>query len=173
MRQLMRDDAGQFLAAERLHQPGGDGDGGVLRIAAGGKRVRLRIVHQEHARHRQFGPRGKLADHAIQLGRGARIDLMRAIHRQHHAVGIPVGKQIGRRGDDQRDHRAARPADQIADAHEQAGETGQQDRGSQIAHRFLQQPRHRAALHHSNGNARRPYARRADATPRRVPNARV
>ena len=59
VREFMRDHAGEFLAAERLHQPGGHGDGGVLRIAAGGERIGLRIVHQEDARHRQAGASGE------------------------------------------------------------------------------------------------------------------
>ena len=55
MRQLVRDHAGDFLAAEMLQQTGGHGDGGILRIASGGERVRLRVVHQVNARHRQAG----------------------------------------------------------------------------------------------------------------------
>ena len=101
MRELVRDHAGELLAAERLHKAGGHGDRGVLRIAAGGEGVGLRIVHHEDARHRQAGAPGELGDEPDQLGRGARVDLVGAVHRQHHAVGVPVGEQIGR-GRDQR-----------------------------------------------------------------------
>ena len=62
------------------------------------------------------------------------VDLMGAVHRQHHAVRIPVGEQVGRGRDHERDQRAAGAADQIADAHEEAGETGQQNGSLQIAH---------------------------------------
>ena len=51
------------------------------------------------------------------------------MHRQHHAVGIPVGEQVHAGRDDERDHRAGRAADQIANAHEQAGEAREQDGG--------------------------------------------
>jgi hypothetical protein len=50
---------------------------------------------------------------------------MGAVHRQHHAVRVPVGEQIGRGSNHKRNHCAASAADEIADAHEEAGETGQ------------------------------------------------
>ena len=53
--ELVRDHAGDLLASTAFEQTGGDGDGGVLRIAAGGEGVGLRIVHQVDARHRQAG----------------------------------------------------------------------------------------------------------------------
>ena len=133
----MGDHAAELLAAERLHEPGGHGDRGVLRIPAGGERVRLRVVHQEHPRHRQSGPSGERGHEVHQIGRGARIDLMGAVHRQHHPIRIPVGEEVGRRRDQQRDGGAAGAADQIADAHEQGRETGQQDRRSEVVHRHL------------------------------------
>jgi hypothetical protein len=55
MSELVRDHARKLLAAELVHQPGGDRNRGILGIAPGGKRVGLRLVHQEHARHRQAG----------------------------------------------------------------------------------------------------------------------
>ena len=134
VRELVRDHAGELLAAERLHQARGHGDRGVLRIAAGGERVGLRLVHHEHARHRQAGAAGQLGHEMDEIGRAVAVDLMGAVHRQHHAVRIPVGEQVGRGGDHERDHGAAGAADQIADAHEEAGETGQQNGSLQIAH---------------------------------------
>ncbi len=66
MRELVRDHAGKLLAAELLHQARGDGDRGVLRIAAGRERIGLRLVHQEHARHRQRGALRELGDQIVQ-----------------------------------------------------------------------------------------------------------
>jgi hypothetical protein len=86
MRELVRDHAGEFLAAELAHQAGGDGDGRVLGIAAGRERIGLRLVHQEHARHRQPGAARKLGDETDQFGRAATVDLMGAVHREHHAI---------------------------------------------------------------------------------------
>ena len=60
--------------------------------------------------------------------------------RQHHAVGVPVGEEIGRRGNDERDHGAAGTADQIADAHEQGGEACEQHCGTKIVHGRLPRP---------------------------------
>ena len=68
-----------------LQQAGGHRDRGVLGIAAGGERVGLRIVHEVDARHRQSGALRKLAHQTHEVGRRALVDLLRAVHRQHHA----------------------------------------------------------------------------------------
>ena len=135
MCEFVGDHAGELLARERLDETGGHRNRRVLRIASGGKGVRLRIIHQEDARHRQAGAPGEFADETDKLGRGMAVDLMGAVHRQHHAVRVPVGEQIGRRRDHERDNRASGAADQIADAHEQASEAGQQNCGFKIVHR--------------------------------------
>ena len=142
MRKFVRDHAGEFLAAELLHQARTHRDRRVLRIAAGGERIGLRLVDDEHARHRQAGAAGQLGHEMDEVGRAVAVDLMGAVHRQHHAVRIPVGKQVHRGRDHERDHRTAGAADQIADAHEEAGETGQKNGSLQIAHcRLLARPR--------------------------------
>jgi hypothetical protein len=79
MREFMRDHAGELLAAELLHQPGGDGDRRVFGIAAGRKGVGLPFIHHEHARHRQASARGKLDDEIEKLGRAVAVDLMGAV----------------------------------------------------------------------------------------------
>ncbi|MEY9123584.1 hypothetical protein ABIA09_003146 [Bradyrhizobium yuanmingense] len=142
MRELVRNHAGELLAAELVHQTGGDGDRGVFRIAAGGERVGLDLIHHEHARHRQAGTARKLGDEADQLRRGRTIDFMGAVHRQHHAVGVPVGEEVGCGGNDERDHGARGASDQIADAHEQGGQASEQHCGTKIVHgRLLGRPR--------------------------------
>ena len=69
-----------------------------------------------------------------QVRRGRVIDLLRAVHRQHHPVGIPVAEQIHRGRDDECDHRAGLAADQKADAHEQGRQPRQQNGRPQIVH---------------------------------------
>ena len=59
MRQLMRHDAGHLLIAQLLEQPGGGGHRGVLRVAAGGEGVGLRVVDQIDLRHRQAARRAR------------------------------------------------------------------------------------------------------------------
>ena len=126
VRELVGDDAGELFAGELLRETHGDGDGGVVRVAAGGKRIGLRLVHQKHARHRQAGAGGQVGDEVIEIGRAVAIDLMDAVHRQHHAVTIPVREQVHAGGDDQRDQRAGLAADQEADAHEKRSEACEQ-----------------------------------------------
>ncbi|MGY4298102.1 hypothetical protein ACVWXN_006197 [Bradyrhizobium sp. i1.4.4] len=103
-------------------------------LRPGRERVGLRLVHYEHTRHRQRGAARKLGDEPDQLRRAGAVDLMGAVHAEHHAVGVPVGEEIGRGGNDERDHGAGGTADQIADAHEQGGEAGEQHCGTQIVH---------------------------------------
>ena len=69
-----------------------------------------------------------------EIGRAVSVDLKGAVHRQHHAVGIPIGEQVDSGRDSERDQHAAGSADQIADAHEEAGKTGQKNGSLQIAH---------------------------------------
>ena len=72
VRELVRDHAGELLAAQLVHQAGGHGDGGVLRIAAGGERVRLVLMHDEDARHRQLRVARELRDQVEEVRRRAR-----------------------------------------------------------------------------------------------------
>ena len=72
--------------------------------------------------------RGQRLDHAIEIGRAARIDSAGALHRQHHLVGVPVGEEIGAERHAERDDHAAGAADEIADRHEQRGQRRKQDR---------------------------------------------
>ena len=59
MSQFMGDHTGEFLLTQDFHQTAGDGDRCILRVASRGEGIGLRIVHDEHFRHRQFGPRGE------------------------------------------------------------------------------------------------------------------
>ena len=75
-----------------------------------------------------------------EVGRAVAVDLMGTVHRQHHAVRIPVGEQVCRGGDHERDHGPAGAANQIADAHEECGEACEQKRGAEIVHGCLPRP---------------------------------
>ena len=143
MAELVREHAGKLLLVHGAKQAGGDGDGGILRITPGGKRVRLRVVHDIDPRHRQPGRCRKLAHQCVQLGRRAFVDRARAVHRQHHLVRVPIGEQVHRRGHDERHDHASLAGDQKADPHEQGGQHCEQDGGAQIAH--LSPPRSRDA----------------------------
>ena len=135
VRELMRDHAGEFLAAERLHQarwsrrpPRSRGCGRSQRHWAGLRPSRTRAASAGRRATASSATRSKSSG-ALLL-----VDLMGAVHRQHHAVRVPVGEQIGRGRDHERDQGAAGAADQIADAHEQAGETGQEHCRLEIVH---------------------------------------
>ncbi len=137
MRQLVRDHAGEFFTVQHLQQAGRHRHRGVMGIAPGRERVGLRIIHQIDLRHRQLRAARKLGHHPEQFRRAALIDLLGTVHRQHHAVRVPVGKHICRGGDHQRHHGAARSADQIADPHEQGRQPGKQNRSFEITHFLL------------------------------------
>jgi hypothetical protein len=57
------------------------------------------------------------------------------MHGKHHLVGVPVGEQIGRHRDEERDDHSALAPDDIADRQEQPGERRQQQRRSHVVHR--------------------------------------
>ena len=104
--ELMREHAGKLVAIQPLEQPGGDRDGGMLGIAPGGKGVGLRIVHDVDLGHGQARVRRELPHQPVELGRRALVHLARAIHGEHHLVGVPIGEQVHRRGDEKGDHHA-------------------------------------------------------------------
>ena len=120
MRQLVRDDAGDLLLIQALQQAGRHGDGGVLRIAAGGEGVGLRRLHDDR-RAASAGRRAAPArcTMAIELRRaGARRPPGR------RACAAPACRNSSRRrrscpARSPSDQHAALAADQIADGQEQ------------------------------------------------------
>ena len=145
VRKFVRDDSRKFIARKHAEQPGCDCDGTMLRIAPGGEGIRLRIVHHKDARHRKLSALGEFGHHVNEFGGGVLVDFLGALRRQHKLVGIPVRYEIRRRGDKEGDHRTARSADQIADQHEQGGQTSEQNCGAQVAHRHPRSVQHLAA----------------------------
>jgi hypothetical protein len=63
----MGEHAGDLLRREQAHEPGVDGDGGMLRIAPGGEGVGLIVVDHVDLGHRQAGALGEIAHQAIEL----------------------------------------------------------------------------------------------------------
>ena len=134
MGELMAQHAGDLLRRQQAHEAGVDGDGGMLRIAAGGEGVGLIVVDHVDLGHRQAGALGEIAHQGIEL-RGARlVDLPRAIHGQHHAVGIPIGEEVHRQGDEEGDDHALAPGDEIADGDEDPGEGCEKQHGADVGH---------------------------------------
>ena len=62
---LVRDDALQFLAIQRIEQPARDRDRRVPRTAAGRERVRIRVGHDVDGRPRQAGRDRHLVDDVL------------------------------------------------------------------------------------------------------------
>jgi len=133
----MRHDARHLVAVQALQQPGGRGDGGVGRVAARREGVGLGVVDQVDLGHRHAGAPGQAFHDAVELAAARRVEGLGAIHAQHDLVGVPVGEQIGDRGDAERDHHAGRAADQIADHAEQRGQRRDQQAGANSIHGLL------------------------------------
>jgi hypothetical protein len=107
----------------------------VLGIAAGCECVRLRLVDQVDARHRQFGTLGKLLHETIEPGRALRVDFARAVHAQDHRIREPVGEKVHASAEEERDQHSLRSANRSADGAEERHDRGhQQARLQQIAH---------------------------------------
>jgi hypothetical protein len=121
--------AAQLALAEHLQDAGGGRDGGVLGVAAGGEGVGLVFVDDVNLGHRQLGPAGQLAHHVVEVGRAGFVHLLRVVHAQHHLVGEPVGEDVHRAAEDQREEHPGLPADHGADRPEEGDDSGHQDRG--------------------------------------------
>ena len=64
---LVGQHAAQLVPVEHLEDALGDGDGGVLGVAAGGERVGLHLGADVELRHRHAGLLGQLADDRVVL----------------------------------------------------------------------------------------------------------
>ena len=137
MGELVGDHAGDFLAREHLQQAGRRRHRRVLGVASGCECIGLRIVHEIDPRHGQAGAAGEILHEVHEVGGRGLVDLMGVVHRQHQLVRIPVAGEVHAGGDEERDHGAACAADEVADPHEQGGEPGQQNGGTQIVHGSL------------------------------------
>ncbi len=68
MRQLVTEHPLQLIGAQGLEDAGGDGDGGVLGVAAGGEGVGLGGLDDVDAWHRHLGPGDQGAHDGVDLG---------------------------------------------------------------------------------------------------------
>ncbi len=111
MREFMGDDTGKFLLSHDLHQTAGDGHRRIFRVAPRCKGIGLRVVHDEDLRHRQFRPHGQIR-HQTHKRRCLLLRyLARAIHLEHHLVGVPIGESVHADGNDKGNNHARRTAD--------------------------------------------------------------
>ena len=67
VRELVGEHAAQLVLVDDLQQALRHGDGGVLGVAAGRERVRLRGGADVDGRHRHVGPLGQVADDRVEL----------------------------------------------------------------------------------------------------------
>ena len=134
MGQFMRHDTGDLLRRQDAQQAAGRRHRCVFRITPRRKRVGLVRIDDIDLRHRQASTIGKLFDRAVKPRRRARIDFGRAVHRQHHPVGIPVGEHVHAHCDGKGDQHAGRPAEHKADADEQGRHPGEKNGCLQVVH---------------------------------------
>ena len=134
MGQLVRHHAGHFLAAEIAQQAGGRGHGGMLRVAAGREGVRLVLVDQVDARHRQASALRQLVDDIEQLGRVLGPDFLGVGHAQDHLVAVPVGEEVHAQRDDEGDDEAGLASHEIAGHQEETRQRGEQEGGLEVIH---------------------------------------
>ena len=132
--QLMCDHPGQLLSCQAAQQARGHGHRRIFGVAPGGKSIGLRRVDQIDLGLGHPGVSGQIRNHSVQPHPISRCHRLGIVHPQHHAVGVPPCEGIHRRGHHQGDHRAACPADQIADAHEQRGHCRHQHCRFYVAH---------------------------------------
>ena len=134
VRKLVAHDGADLAAVEHGEKARGGGDGGVGRVAAGGEGVGLVALDDGDLGHGQAGALGHVA-HVIGIGAHAGIgmvwsDFLRAVHREHDLVGVPVADQVADKGHGKGDRHAGRAANEIADADEQGRQRRQEHEGA-------------------------------------------
>ena len=126
MAQFMGNHSLQFLPAQYVHDAAGDGDGGMLRITAGGKGVGRGIVHQVDPRFGNIGLPGQVFHQTVQFRGLIKRDLPGPVHFKSEFVAVPVGKEIESRCYQQSENHALLTGHQAAADHQQSGEGGHQ-----------------------------------------------
>ena len=134
MRHFVGHHAGQFVAGQDAADAGSDGDGGVLRVAAGGESVGRQIVNFVHFGHRHIGQMGLFRYQPIQLRVVVLGDGPRVGHTQGDAVAEPVGAEVHHQRKQQRNDDAGLPAQGAADGQQQPGQQHQQEKGFDGVH---------------------------------------
>ena len=83
--ELVGEDAAQLVLGEQFGDPAGDGDRGVLGVAAGGEGVGLVLGDHVEARHRQAGARRQFAHDLVEPRRFGLLDRLGAAHLQRQS----------------------------------------------------------------------------------------
>jgi hypothetical protein len=114
VRQLVRQHPLELLLGHVLENAGRHGDDGVLGIPPGGERVGLLVRrHRDHG-HGESGALTQPVDHGVQLRRLLWSYDLRSVHPQDHFVREEVHPEVQEGSEDQRDHQALRPTQQLA-----------------------------------------------------------
>jgi hypothetical protein len=118
MAEFVGENAGELFVVDARQQPRCHADGGVFGVASGGESVRLGVLHDINLGHRQTGLAGKLTHEMDELRCACLVLFDGAVHRQHHAVGIPVGEEVGAGRKEEGDQHAGRATHEVADDQE-------------------------------------------------------
>jgi len=131
VRELVRDDALQLQLRQLAEQAGGDGDGGVSWVAAGGEGVGRVLLDHVDAGHGLAGADAEVLHDVVEVGVFLLRHLPRLRDAQHEAVARAHGPEArqhhGHRGggrDDARGH-GGEPQRQADDGNEHAGDQRQ------------------------------------------------
>ena len=123
--------ARQFAFGHEAQNALGDRDRGVLRVAAGGERIRALVRNDVQLGHRQPGARGQGVDDAVELGCLGFADLVGAVHAEDDLVRKPIAAEVHDDGEDEGDHQPPGAAEIIPDQQDQAGQGAEQKRGAE------------------------------------------
>src|SRR5213594_1250805 len=100
--ELVRQHAGEFPFGHDVEDPARHRDDRVLRVAAGGERVRRGLIDDEDAWRRETRGLGDAADDPVELRRLGSGDRLRARERERDAVAEPPGAEVQDERDEQR-----------------------------------------------------------------------
>lgn len=130
--QLVADDALDLLGREQAQQALGDGDHGVLRVAAGGEGVGGLLGHEVEPGRGDARAGGHLGQHGVQ-GRGVlRGQGPGAVHGEDDLVRVPVAHEVHHQGEAEGDDEAGPAAHELAEKEDQAREQGEEEKGLQL-----------------------------------------
>jgi hypothetical protein len=130
MGDLMRENPRDLLFGQGAQQAGRDRERRMIRIAAGGKGVRLIALDHIEPWRRNMCPPGKIIHEPSQGGHLRRIDLTRPIHPENDRIGTPIGHEIHGAGENEREDHPASAAQHEADRHEERGQRRDQEPGA-------------------------------------------
>ncbi len=117
----MRRDALELLATHGAEDSLCETDDRMLRIAAGGEGVWLRVGRYGDLRHGQAGPLAQPIDHLVKLRRVLGLDRLCAIGAQDHPIAEPVHPEVEQAHEDERGEQRAGTARRIGDTEDEGG----------------------------------------------------